>query len=148
MFPSFLGLGQKRNNIISMELFGNGLYYSMNYERNFDSDKTIKVNPRIGVTVMGSDFNALPVEAVFIVGKKKHRLETGLGVTPSIEKRGKIVANGNIITRSTFVFRTYILSRIGYRYEAKSGFLLKLGVTPVLYPQFFPWPALTIGKSF
>jgi len=110
-----------RNNSFYYELFGNGMsMLSLNYEYSVKCSKNLNCGARIGYGFKiepYTDFYAVPFELMISYSKnKRHFLEMGLGLTYT--------------TRPDITFpdkTTYFISRIGYRYQSKSGFLLRIG---------------------
>jgi hypothetical protein len=121
-----------QKNTFFLELGGNGMFYSLNYDRIFFERFTWKLSGRIGAMYLPGlgDKNrhmiGLPIEVSYLRGRNNHHLEIGLGFTS--------------------VYDTYPLSRyqvkdlllmgvawIGYRHQKREGGMFyKVGFTPLL----------------
>jgi hypothetical protein len=120
MYPSDSSFPIQRNSFY-YELFGNGMsMLSLNYEYSVNCSRNLNCGARIGYGFKiepYTDFYAVPFELMLSFSKnKRHFLEMGLGLTYT--KRPDITFPENT---------TYFLGRIGYRYQSKSGFLLRIG---------------------
>jgi hypothetical protein len=149
-------------NAFYFELAGNGIYYSLNYDRILYQKNSFKTSARIGVEVLPNklqDFQdlrpAMPIEVNALVGKGKHHIETGLGLTPYIDdKYGFVDRDGNRhLAKQGKKITTMSLIRIGYRYQkTEGGLMFRAGFTPILFQgnNFDPVPfaGVSIGKSF
>lgn len=84
---------------------------------------------------------AIPLEFNCILGKRKSKFEIGLGVNLGVystEQSLFLDENGYpsifepaykvTVSRNTFGY--YFFSNIGYRYQRKNGFMLRVGVSP------------------
>ncbi len=141
-----------RKNSIFLEVGGNGIVYSINYDRLFDFSNKIKGSARIGVNYF-ENFNnnesrifGIPVEfsGLYSISKNKHFLELGTGLTYFNSKKFKESQNENV-----FIFAL----RLGYRYQnPEGGLFLKAGFTPLNnFPDFEFWVligGISIGYTF
>lgn len=123
-------------NSIYFELAGNGLLFSINYERLFPLGEYTGLATRIGfaeaVDIFDGTFHPmLPLEINFIFGKR-HCLEFGVGPTFDLG-----LWDGE---------RVYAyFGRAGYRYRGDNGFLFRFA--PMLANEVF-WLGMSIGYSF
>lgn len=138
-------------NSVYVELGGNGLFYSVNYDRRF----TNNVSGRFGFMIFGGQseqatddqigVGIFPVTANYLVGTGSHRLELGVGPVlmvagGDLEEYGTVSAGGIAGVTSTF----------GYRYQPmEGGFLFRIGLTP-FYSDGRPqlWAGLSLGYAF
>jgi len=143
-----------RKNSIYFELFGNGLIYSLGYERIIWSKDIHKLSTAIGFSYQppfthdGSDtYYFIPSEINYLIGKK-HHFELGLGITFPLHQK-----NVRHISDIGYV----LFSRIGYRYQKEEGGeLFRIGFTPFKaidpspYWNFpiMPWGGITAGWTF
>lgn len=146
------------NNSVFVEGLGNGLAYSVNYERIFESPD---LGLRVGASYMsvgasgdgGSSkvsWFSLPVVGSLYVGSENHKLQLGLGVTfvyvTSAVQSGSLVGSSSgLVPMPTAV--------VGYRYiPAKGGFAFSVGFTPLYVTGrgggFLPWGGLSLGAVF
>lgn len=124
---------QEKNNLIYGELGGNGLFYSLNYERILYKNLRAKVGfSYLHIIEKGTNFNqdiiSFPITASYLypIGKKGHLFEGGLGVM-------FLISSGNIVEYggSTDLFPN-ITSILAYRYEKPtSRFSFKVAFTPL-----------------
>jgi hypothetical protein len=143
-------------NAIYVELGGNGLWYSMNYERLVQD-----FSLRVGASFMSVSASAgtssasvssfgIPLTASYLgIGGQNHKLEVGAGILferfsgQASSGFGQNATGGGFYPMATFVF--------GYRYApAGGGFNFKLAFTPVYHPDLgtFPWGGMSFGYGF
>jgi hypothetical protein len=141
----------KTKNAFYLELFGNGGYYSINYERNFHPNiycrigfATFQTSELFDRSVTGR-ITTVPIIVGFLTGQNKHHFEIGGGLLFGNKKEG---SESNPICD--------IISFLGYRYQPLSkGFLFRIGLTPFVslnetnYPDSFLISAgLSLGYHF
>lgn len=124
-------------NSVYLEVLGNGLPYSVNYERRFYGFRHLKLYGRAGLGVVAySDLfgGTIPLECSVAFGNKSN-FETGIGCTlPFTSFDGFDSAR--------------IPLRIGYRLEIDE-FLFRFGLTPFFdYGILFPMLGISFGKRF
>ena len=130
-------------NSVYIELLGNGILYSINYERRFYGYGHIKVYGRGGLGMIGySSLWAVwfPIESSVAFGKKNN-FETGIGCTFAI--------TGNASLDEFQGGPPVIPLRIGYRLEIDE-YLFRFGLTPFfnLSEGFTPMLGVSFGKRF
>jgi hypothetical protein len=119
-------------NTFFLELGGNGMFYSLNYDRILLDRPTWKIAARIGgmyfpgLGESNRHMIGLPLEISYLKGRNNHHLEVGLGFTsvydtyPLAETQLRELAVMGV-------------GRIGYRYQKREGGLFfKTGFTPLL----------------
>jgi len=119
---------QKYLNSVYAEILGNGLFYSINYERNILSKEKIFLSPSIGFTSVGREATGIPVMMLAYFGGSNSTLETGLGYSGFYREQS--FSNYGVRDSRTF-FDHYVTGRLGYRYESPKGFLFKVAFTPL-----------------
>lgn len=131
-------------NSAYLELLGNTLIYSLNYDRKF----TDHVSGRIGVMALGA--MVVPVMANYLAGSGNHRLELGAG--PMLVLAGDVdVDTGEDgeeeIEDSEFLLGT---ATFGYRYQpVYGGFVFRIGLTPIFTTGGgAPWAGISFGYAF
>ena len=146
---------QYHKNMISLEILGNAIPYSINYER-------IIIYPfsmRVGYMFIPYDVSKVmstPILLNYLYKINSHSLEVGIGPVFSYAYH-TMFENHN-------QFRTFLSFSFAYRFEPdKSRFIFRAGFTPYLYKnsdyinskweshgpiKFKPWPALSIGYKF
>ena len=147
---------KKANNAMYVELGGNGLWYSMNYERLVQPSVAFRlglsymsVSAASGGASASVSSTGVPITVSYLLGGGGSKLEIGAGVL--LEKFSGQASSGfgekasgtGVYPVGTAVF--------GYRYMPVSGgFNFKLAFTPVYHPDlgFFPWGGLSFGFGF
>ena len=129
-------------NAVYVEALGNGLVYSLNYER--------EVAPRwwlrLGAGWVGSG-GAFPVTASYLAGTAPHHLEIGAGpllvVWPDFgDEAGDLGSTGGTSLLGT--------GTVGYRYQPQEGGLMfRIGATPVFSLEgLLVWAGVSLGYAF
>jgi len=101
--PKVIKMDFKRNAVYG-EFLGNGLYYSINYERQF----ILKDNERITARIGFSDITLI-TEFNYLVGGKNNFFEPGVGYTYFFNDPDNLV-----------------MIRAGYRYQGKKGLIIRI----------------------
>lgn len=152
-------------NAVFLELGGNGGVYSFNYDRIFFERGILKSAARVGISSFPVKRGekaywaaVIPVEIVGLIGRNKHHMELGIGVSPNLIPYSKINYNNAEVEFGSYEPGMFVPFRIGYRYQNPSGGLfLKVGFTPFLdLPNQYKKKAnftvihggIGIGKSF
>ena len=135
------------HNALFIELGGNGVAYSVNYERHLMEELTV----RAGVGVWGFSFQGsgvflatIPVTASYLVGSPSHKFELGGGVTG-------VVYSGNTTGTGAFEQSGIIGTAIaGYRYNPpQKAFFFKGAFTPLFGSfGFIPSIGVSLGVGF
>ena len=144
------GYDQKvAKNAVYLELGGNGLIYTINYDRMIGN----KFNVRAGIETYGafsqngegSGVIVLPVMVNYLAGQGNNRLELGLGKLFSQIN----LDFGDDSRFSRFSDNTYTAT-IGFRHQPRNGGLLfRVGLTPIIGRELtFMWAGASIGASF
>jgi hypothetical protein len=120
-----------QRNTFFLELGGNAMYYSLNYDRILLSRDKWKLSGRVGAMyqplfqVSNRQMVGVPLEISYLRGRNKHFLEIGLGVTatydtyPLSDMRIRDLAMMGV-------------ARVGYRHQKPEGGLFyKVGFTPM-----------------
>lgn len=146
-------------NTIHFELLGNGILYSINYDRLF----THNFSGRVGwMYVAGEatsedptapkvDFsmNLIPITGSYLAGPGNHRLEVGGG--PVLAYLSADVDDG--VQGVSASGLASIVGILGYRYQPMDGgFNFRVAFTPH-FPiggdeSFLPWGGLSLGYTF
>lgn len=126
---SFYGFSQKRNTAY-LEVLGNGLILSANYEQKLKKIPSLAWHAGVG---LGGDKPSIPfgVKYLFNIKGQKSFIETGCGIT-LLEREmwtgGRL--NYNPATDKNNYVPGFIPS-VGFRYHASSGFMGRINYTPV-----------------
>lgn len=141
-------------NTIFFEGLGNGILYTINYDRMVADTWSARVGlMQISVDEIDVDSGGLtqatvslrlvPITANKLKGEGNHKLELGIGpmlilVSGDIEDTGGIDGAGVGVTGT-----------VGYRYQRPDGGInFRIGLTPLFTPSFLPWGGLSLGYTF
>jgi hypothetical protein len=116
-------------NSLHFELFGNGLIYSLNYERMIAEGfgarigiGYVKVNGTMDESV---SLTTVPIMVNYLMGHKSSHLELGIGVC-IISLAENIKETLGVSGSATLGTATF-----GYRYQREDGgIIFKIGITP------------------
>jgi len=145
------------SNVLFGEALGNGLLYSINYERVFSS---LPIGLRAGasyfsypVSTYGRSGNlklaTFPLAASYYVGATQHKLQLGLGAT-ILYLGVSSDSTGTRFEGERSGFGVAATAVIGYRYlPPDRGFSFGVGFTPLLRTSsFLPWGGANAGYVF
>lgn len=136
-----------KQNDIYLEAGGNGLFASLNYERQLTKLPGLGVRVGVGFYTENAFFLTIPVGINYLFKLKKPNafIDAGLGVTwANID--GKLF--GSYKSSNTRSFVNFMPS-IGYRRHTANDLMYRLSITPVINKNtFVPWLGLSIGKRF
>jgi hypothetical protein len=136
-------------NAFYVELLGNGLIYSMNYDRLF----TDQLSGRVGLMFLGAADDeggsaavaATPLMVNYLFGRGNSHFEAGAGL---------LVISGavdEVPGEEDEAFSGAIgTGTLGYRYQRPGGgFVFRVGLTPFFSTQAFgPWFGISFGYGF
>jgi hypothetical protein len=140
-------------NVVYLELLGNGVGYSFNYERRLADRLWGRIGAGYSPILDISRLAAFPVGVSYLFGKKSKFLETGLVTTFAY-------ADSDDRFEDTFfedalleeVFGIILSPTIGYRYQPQEkNLFFKIAFTPLFTPfekKFLPSGGLSLGYSF
>lgn len=143
-----LDMGPSPYQSLSLELFGAHNTIGLNYDRRFKGNDGLGFRVGLGYGYSESSYFmflshsihdiAIPLEINYLLGKRRHKLELGLGAnigyyheTYYLDKayvpQGMSQYNYTL-KRSTFGYFMY--GNIGYRLQTNRGFQFRIGLTP------------------
>jgi hypothetical protein len=135
-------------NSIYLEAGGNGLWFSLNYDRILRQKEKVILTRRTGFSYRSyCNSITLPITFSFLYGNNNNFLEIGAG--PTLQY---------ISSSSTTGFSTHGI--IGFRYQEmeKSGFMFRVVLTPIFWRYiddniyrtgyYEPWLGISFGYSF
>jgi hypothetical protein len=136
----------RAKNTFFVELLGNGLLYSLNYERFFTPRLGIRIG---GMYVEGNDegesvaLGMFPVMGTYLFTEGNHHFETGLGA-------GFGTAAVDLDVGEDWGSAVFGTATLGYRYQKpEGGVLFRAGFTPIFGEGgFLPWFGLSVGYAF
>lgn len=122
-------------NALYAEWYGNGVYYSLNYERIFYSrnNNRLHLGARMGAMAYPNVFSnkdiifIIPAEVNAILGKSEHKIELGIGNSVSTARFYLLLSDPQRYYRQFILF-----TRLGYRYYYGKGILCRLALMPLL----------------
>jgi hypothetical protein len=139
------------HSAVYLELFGNGLTYSLNYDMRF-SGKPDGIGGRAGIgyfAIDGISLATVPLMVNYLMGKNGKYFEIGAGATYlAAADRQNSNPTGSPINRGTGWIGSL---SFGYRSQpVDGGFLFRAGVTPFFdRSSFWPfWPQVSVGYAF
>lgn len=144
------GTGRAQN--VFVELYGQGLVFSANYDTRFNNKRDgIGGRAGIGYVAIGnSHATTIPIGLNYLLGKGKNFFEIGLGATYlSAKLSGDDFFTGdNSNTTGSNIIGTMSFS---YRLQPiNSGFALRAGFSPIFGNGFFVpyFPNFSLGYTF
>lgn len=161
-----------KNNSIYFEALGNGIAYSVNYDKLIPITSKLKFAPRVGFEFIPRDKSTLPANGKWTIPleinslyaaseKQKNFYEAGLGLTLSNIVENYSINENNEIKPTRIQNAKIVTLRLGYRYQKASGGLMyRAGVLVKLYQDeyskqrvgddmfFAVWPGFSVGYSF
>ena len=137
-------------NSVYLEILGNGVLYSVNYDRRF----TDHVGGRLGFMIFSAESEdnpnerisvaLIPVMVNFLVGTGSSRLELGIGplfAAAAAETEEPETISGAGLGGVTTTF--------GYRYQpTDGGFVFRVGLTPFYSDGPQLWGGISVGYGF
>jgi hypothetical protein len=145
MIFSFAQTTFKKNDIY-LEAGGNGLFASVNYERQLTKQSGLGVRLGVGFYTEDAFYLTIPVgiNYLFVLKTKKSFksfIDAGLGVTWAR-------IDGKLFSSNGSHFTNFIPS-IGYRRHTQKDLMWRISVTPVANNDgLVPWVGFSIGKRF
>jgi hypothetical protein len=145
-----------KNNVISLEILGNGGPYSLNYERITPQGMVLRAG-FASWSIRGfdeSDFFTFPLTLSFLTNPQGRGWEVGGGFLLGQEKE-HIDAwfDEGSDTETTSIVD--LIAILGYRWRNASGWVFRFAVTPFLtlsgeYPDetFMPSVGILLGRAF
>lgn len=143
---SFGQISFKKNDIY-LEAGGNGLFGSLNYERQLSKEPGLGVRIGVGFYTEKAFYLTIPVgiNYLFELKKKNTFIDAGLGVTWVRENGILFNQTKNDVADH---FANFIPS-IGYRKHTAKNVMWRINVSPIINEfGFVPWVGAAIGKRF
>jgi hypothetical protein len=142
-----LSFGQLRKNDIYLEAGGNGLFASVNYERQLTKQPGFGVRVGVGFYSENAFYLTIPVgiNYLFELKNDKSFIDAGLGATWT-RIDGDLFGDSKNPNGDHFV---NFVPSIGYRQHTKQNLMWRVSVTPIANKYgFVPWLGFSIGKRF
>jgi hypothetical protein len=140
------------NHGVFLELLGNGIFYSVNYDTRF-SKKVDGLGGKVGFGYMGVDgdrYSSFPFLVNYLLGKNGHYFEIGAGanyLVADFDNGAGLIDNPEIAKWEGWSGSI----SLGYRYHpVDGGFSFRAGFTPMFNKgNFNPfWPQVSFGYAF
>jgi len=139
---------EKRAQNVFVELGGQGLLFTANYDSRF-SKRMDGLGGRVGIgyiSIGGDNATTVPLSLNYLLGTGRHFFEMGLGAT-------LLATSGN---DNSFLFdenNSNVIGTMSFSYRLQpvdQGFSFRAGLTPIFNKNFFiPYYAgLSLGYSF
>ena len=147
---SAIGQNAFKKNSLYAELLGNGIYTSLNYERQLMNKPGIGF--RLGVGYFSGDQKfriSLPVAInyLFILNNNTSFIDASIGTTWSGAAGLKKDAPDGVRDYSEHILS--FVPGIGYRQHTNNSFMWRISFAPIINKyRFLPWGGLSIGKIF
>ena len=144
-------------NAAYVSLLGQGLIYSVNYERHVNDFagrigfSYLSLGAAFDDATVGGTLWSVPVSIQYLgLGKGSRTLEIGVGIIATSVTGEASGFDESLKRRSTNIIYT---TNVGYRYLSPNGaFLFRAGLSPIYGPGsigFWPWwPYLSFGGAF
>jgi len=142
---TIIALGQndfKRNDIY-LEAAGNGLFGSVNYERQLTKEAGLGCRIGLGFYTENGFYATIPVgiNYLFELKRKGTFIDAGMGIAWT--QKDRLFNSKNEENFSNFI------PTIGYRVHTAKNVMWRLSAAPIINKySFFPWLGISIGKRF
>jgi len=136
-----------KRNAIYLEAGGNGLFSSVNYERQFTKEPGLGFRFGIGFYTENAFYLTIPVGINYLFKLKNNHsfIESGLGATWT-RIDAKIFDDSKNSNGDHFV---NFVPSIGYRRHTDRNVMWRISATPIANKNgLYPWLGLAIGKRF
>ena len=144
---------------VFVELLGNGVLFSANFDMRFVKGKNgsfgfraglgdFFINAKSGMVDLAVNGVTFPMEVDYLLGKSHHFLETGIGVTPYYIST-KLTISDNRFSGNGLNMMRFL--NIGYRYQPlNNGLMFKINWNPLITHDglFLKWFGLSLGYVF
>ena len=140
----------KKNNLF-LEIGGNGLFTSINYERQLTKNPGLGLRLGIGYYKRNPFNLTIPMGVDYLLNiyKNKTFLDLGLGITYTkadvklyvmVDYKDPNYVNENYLN---------IIPSLGFRFHTEKNIMWRISLTPVInHIGFIPFLGLSIGKLF
>jgi hypothetical protein len=137
-----------KKNDVYLEIGGNGLFASANYERQLTKQPGPGIRLGIGVYSENGIYLTLPagIDYLFNLKADKSFIDAGMGITWTFID-AKFFGKSKSLSGNNF-FPDFIPS-IGYRQHTANNIMWRVSLAPVINKYgFVPWLGLSFGKRF
>lgn len=139
-----------RRNTVYGEFLGNGLFASLNYERQFQNKPGLGFRAGIGYW-SGDEVFRVSIPAgllyLFTIKENKSFVDAGLGATWSTD--GGIKPRSYYGSADDSKHIVSFVPSVGYRRHTKGNFMWRISFTPVINKyKLLPYPGFSFGRRF
>ncbi|MBD2756832.1 hypothetical protein [Spirosoma validum] len=134
-------------NSVFLEAGGNGLFASLNYERQLTALPRLSLRVGAGFYGEKAAYLSLPVGLNYLIklAKPNSFIDAGFGATWAQANSRLFGSEPNLSSNHFF---SYVPS-VGYRRYTDRHYLWRVSFTPVINQYgFVPWAGITLGKGF
>ncbi len=156
------------SHAVYLELFGNGIIYSVNYDKRLKKGKRSGWGMKVGygyATLKALDtalnkytkitYIGIPFGVNYLTKGKRSFVELGTGITllsihqnnsnASIDSLDVPIVDALDIKAKGFI----ATANIEYRYQTlKNGFIFRIGFMPIIFPTVIPYYGVSFGYHF
>lgn len=146
---SFAQSSSSLKNDIYVEAGGNGLFGSVNYERQLSKTPGVSLRVGVGFYTENRFFLTLPAAVHFLIPLKKPNsfIDASAGVTWA-RANGQVFKSDEAVADEHFVC---LIPSVGYRRHVKNDWMWRVSLTPtfnITNDAFIPWVGFAVGKRF
>lgn len=136
----------KRNDLY-LEAGGNGMFASVNYERQLTKLPGLGVRLGVGFYTEDAFYLTIPVGINYLFRLKNDEsfIDAGIGISFA-QFNGKLFVDSKNLSGEHFI---NFIPSIGYRKHTANDVMWRISLTPTINKYtFVPWLGLSIGKRF
>ena len=155
MLLGVIAFGQENNNkknlknTVFVEALGNGLFGSINYERQLTKEPGLSLRAGIGFYTEYDFYLTLPFSIQYLIDLNRNNfIETGIGYTWADAGADDIFNNESV--KNSDNLNNLFLS-VGYKKHFGKDWMWKANFTPLITNNkevTLPWIGVSIGKRF
>ena len=155
MLLGVIAFGQENNNkknlknTVFVEALGNGLFGSINYERQLTKEPGLSLRAGIGFYTEYNFYLTLPFSIQYLIDLNRNNfIETGIGYTWADAGADDIFNNESV--KNSDNLNNLFLS-VGYKKHFGKDWMWKANFTPLITNNkevTLPWIGVSIGKRF
>lgn len=156
MLLGVIAFGQENNNknknlknTVFVEALGNGLFGSINYERQLTKEPGLSLRAGIGFYTEYDFYLTLPFSIQYLIDLNRNNfIETGIGYTRADAGADDIFNNESV--KNSDNLNNLFLS-VGYKKHFGKDWMWKANFTPLITNNkevTLPWIGVSIGKRF
>ena len=144
---SVKGQNSLKKNDLYLEAGGNGLFASVNYERQLTSQPGLGVRIGVGFYTEDAFYLTVPIgiNYLFQLKNKESFIDAGLGISFA-QFNGKLFVDSKNLGGEHFI---NFIPSIGYRKHTANDVMWRISLAPTINKYtFVPWLGFSIGKRF